>query len=225
MTTQKYCESVDRKSLLQKKKVKTVRINENHSPLISLLGSGIDLRFEPSIQKGYKYLVREAVIEKIGRISEKLNKENKVLFIRSGWRSIQHQQLLWINFFVLLKKENPGKDRKEIEEMVANFIAVGEESMHSTGGAVDALIYDLKNNRMMDFGTNKGNKITLDKKCYPYYPDISAEAKKNRSLLIDLFENEDFVCDIREYWHFDYGNAIWALEKKEKYAIYGIIPS
>ncbi len=30
-------------------------------------------------------------------------------------------------------------------EMVANFIALGEESMHSTGGAVDALIYDLKN--------------------------------------------------------------------------------
>ena len=193
--------------------------------MVSLLGSGIDLRFEPSIQKDYKYLVREDVRYKIGRISEKLNKDNKVLFIRSGWRSYKHQQLLWINFFVLLRKKHPGKNRKEITEMVANFIAIGEESMHVTGGAVDVLIYDLKNDRMMDFGTNDGNKITLTNKCYPYYPDISAEAKKSRSLLIDLFENEDFVCDIREYWHFDYGNVIWALETKKKYAIYGIIPS
>jgi D-alanyl-D-alanine dipeptidase len=33
----------------------------------------------------------------------------------------------------------------------------------------------------------------------------------------------DFVVDIKEYWHFDYGDASWALEKGEKYAIYGII--
>ena len=47
--------------------------------------------------------------------------------------------------------------------------------------------------------------------------------RKNRKLLIDLFEEEDFVVDIKEYWHFDYGNASWALEKGEKHAIYGII--
>ncbi len=34
---------------------------------------------------------------------------------------------------------------------------------------------------------------------------------------------QDFVVDIKEYWHFDYGDASWALEKGEKYAIYGII--
>lgn len=86
--------------------------------------------------------------------------------------------------------------------------------MHSTGGAVDALIYDKQKNNILDFGTNRGYKIELNKKCYPYYPDISPLAKKNRKLLIGLFENEDFVCDLREYWHFDFGNSSWAVEKK-----------
>ena len=36
-------------------------------------------------------------------------------------------------------------------------------------------------------------------------------------------ENEDFVGDMKEYWHFDYGNASWALEKEKKHSIYGII--
>ena len=75
----------------------------------------------------------------------------------------------------------------------------------------------------MDFGTNDGLNIDLTDKCYPYHPFISPLAKKNRKLLIRLFENEDFVCDLKEYWHFDYGNVSWAIEKGEKYAIYGII--
>jgi D-alanyl-D-alanine dipeptidase len=75
----------------------------------------------------------------------------------------------------------------------------------------------------MDFGTNDGLKIELNDKCYPYHPFISPLAKKNRKLLIDLFEEEDFVVDIKEYWHFDYGNASWALEKKKRQAIYGKI--
>ncbi len=85
--------------------------------------------------------------------------------------------------------------------------------MHATGGAVDALIYDPENECVMDFGTNSGFKIELNRKCYPLHPDISSEAKKNRKLLMDLFENEDFVCDVTEYWHFDYGNVMWALGK------------
>ena len=31
-------------------------------------------------------------------------------------------------------------------------------------------------------------------------------------------ENEDFVVDVKEYWHFDYGNAVWAIGKKKKEA-------
>nr|MCH9659756.1 hypothetical protein [Bacteroidota bacterium] len=72
-------------------------------------------------------------------------------------------------------------------------------------------------------GTNHGLEIELSVKCYPYYPEISPEARRNRALLIGLFESEDFICDLKVYWHFDYGSVIWAIKKRMDYAIYGPI--
>jgi D-alanyl-D-alanine dipeptidase len=225
MDVKRYCQIVDQKSSLQKEGIKSIPVKEDHSPLVSLKTSSINLMFEPSIKKDYKFMIREAILKKIGNIAGQLNKENKVLFIRSVWRSFDHQLLLWKNFYKLLRNKHPFKPVREIKEMVANFIALEKQSMHSTGGAVDALIYDLETNRIMDFGTNKGYNITLTKKCYPYYPNITPEARKNRKLLIGLFEKEDFSCDLREFWHFDYGNVIWAYEKKKEYAFYDILLS
>ena len=95
--------------------------------------------------------------------------------------------------------------------------------MHSTGGAVDALIYDMENNCVMDFGTNNGFKIDLNRKCYPLHPGISPEARENRKMLMELFGNEGFVCDLTEYWHFDYGNVMWALDQGRDQSIFGIV--
>ncbi len=223
MTAKEYCELVERLDRFQKQLVSTVIIKDDHSPLISLKESNFNLIFEPSFYKGYKYMTRAAVYEKIGRISRILDKENKRLIIRSVWRSFAHQKLLRDRRSKIIKKEHPGLSLKEIDKMVSYFIASEEESMHITGGAVDALIYDMEKNRVMDFGNNDGLHLELNKSCYPFHPDISRKARENRELLINLFDEEGFVVDPKEYWHFDYGNVIWAIEKEEKYAKYGII--
>jgi len=223
MNAQEYCEMVEQHYRRHQQLLPTIQIKENNSPLISLKESGFNLVFEPSIKKDYKYLVRKVVYEKIGQISKILDKEDKKLIIRSVWRSFEHQRLLWEYKVAHLQKEYPNKEKEEIEEFVSYFIAPATKSLHSTGGAVDALIYDLKNDCVMDFGTNDGLKIELNDKCYPYHPFIPYQAKKNIKLLINLFEEEDFVVDIKEYWHFDYGDACWALEKGKEHAIYGII--
>ncbi|MEO9806102.1 MAG: M15 family metallopeptidase [Reichenbachiella sp.] len=201
----------------------SIPILEDRSKLVSLKNCDFDLLYEPSVKRGYKYMVREAILEKIGRISNHLKKEDKTLIIRSAWRSVDHQLLLWNNCFRNFQEEFPEKTPLEIKELTSSFIAPGVKSTHLTGGAVDALIYDNKTKKVMNFGTNVDYKITLSEQCYPYHPDISSLALENRMLLIGLFENEGFVVDAREYWHFDYGNVIWALEKGEKSAFYGII--
>jgi predicted amino acid racemase/D-alanyl-D-alanine dipeptidase len=220
---QEYCEMVEQKYRRHIQLMPTISVKEDHSPLNSLNESGFNLIFESSIKKDYKFMVREAVFDKIGRISKRLDKEDKTLIIRSAWRSFEHQRLLWEERVDSLKKEYPKKQIEEIEELVSYFIAPPSKSTHSTGGAVDALIYDLKNDCVLRFGTNDGLKIDLNDKCYPYHPYITPEAKHNRKLLIGLFEEEDFVVDIKEYWHFDYGNVSWAIEKGAEHAIYGII--
>ncbi len=223
MTAKEYCELVERLDRFQKQLIPTIIIKEDNSPLISLKESGFNLMFEPSVKKDYKYLVRKAVFEKIGRISKILDKQAKVLIIRSVWRSFAHQKLLRDRRVKIIKKEYPNKSLEEISNVVSYFIAPEEESMHSTGGAVDALIYDLKKDAVIDFGNNDGLKLELNKTCYPFHPDITPQVRKNRELLINLFDKEDFVVDPKEYWHFDYGNVIWAIEKGRKYAKYGII--
>ena len=223
MDAQEYCESVEQKYRKHKKLLPSITIKENNSRLISLSESGLDLMLEPSIMKDYKYMVRETVLDKIVRISKLLKSEDKKLIIRSVWRSFEHQKLLWDGKVASLSKEFPNKQSEEITEFVSYFIAPPSKSMHATGGAVDALIYDLKNDEVMDFGTNDGLNIELSDKCYPYHPHISLKAKENRKLLMNLFKEEDFVVDLKEYWHFDYGNAGWAVEKVNDHAFYGIL--
>ena len=223
MTTEEYCRTVEQKERLHRQRSSAQSIQEDQSPLVSLKDSGLTLMFEPSFMEDYDYRVREAVFEKIGRISRRLREQDKLLIIRSVWRSFEHQRRLWENKFAVMQKNHPDRSEGEIKVMVSHFIAPATLSMHSTGGAVDALIYDVKNECVMDFGNNVGMKLELDETCYPYHPEISSEAKQNRKLLIQLFEDEDFGVDILEYWHFDYGNASWAVEKGKEYARYGVI--
>ena len=223
MNTESYCRDVERKERLHKELFSTIRIQEDHSPLISLKDLGFNLMFEPSMKKDYKYRAREEVCEKIGRISRRLTEQDKVLIIRSVWRSFAHQAQLWEAKVAVMRKKFPRKDLKDIEETVSHFVAPPKKSMHATGGAVDALIYDSQTDRVLDFGNNEGLTLELNDTCYPYHPDISPAAKRNRQLLIQLFEAEDFVVDLREYWHFDYGNVSWATEKGEECARYDVI--
>ena len=136
--------------------------------------------------------MREAVYEKIGRISQRLEEQDKVLIIRSVWRSFEHQRRLWEEKLAVMQQKYPHKHLDDIKEIVSHFIAPPKKSMHATGGAVDALIYDVKNDRVMDFGNNEGLKLELDETCYPYHPDISPEAKQNRQLLIQSLRRGGF---------------------------------
>lgn len=126
MNAEEYSDMVDQKVLLHLELIETIQVIENNSPLVSLKDSSENLIFEPSVKKNYKFMVREEVFEKIGRISKKLSKENKLLVIRSVWRSFQHQQLLWDNFYILLQKKHPDKQPAEINKMVRKFIAPGK---------------------------------------------------------------------------------------------------
>lgn len=223
MNAAEYCAMVEQKDLLQKERSLTTSIVDDNSPLVSLKEFNFNLVFEPSVKKNYRYRVREPLIERIGRISKRLDAENKSLVIRSAWRSFSHQRMLWKQRVDRLRQEYPEIHTKQITEMAEYFIAPETKSMHATGGSVDALIYDHEKGCVMDFGTNDGLKISLSRMCYPYHPDITPQARENRSLMIGLFEEEGFVVDIKEYWHFDFGNVIWAIAKNEPHAHYGAI--
>jgi hypothetical protein len=98
---------VEQEKRLQKQKRKTTRVEDDGSPLVSLKEGGFGLEFEPSVIKDYRYLVREAIAEKIERVVRRLHEQDKTLLIRSAWRSFQHQRLIWEERVEYLRQANP----------------------------------------------------------------------------------------------------------------------
>jgi D-alanyl-D-alanine dipeptidase len=222
MTSEAYCKSVEEKEQLRKSLVSSIAIHENYSSLVPLKKPASKLIFEPAILVDYTYPIRQEVAGKISRINRVLNKQGKILMIRSAWHSEAEQVSIRQDRLCTLKTEFPNQSTDELEELAARFYSPKEESMDKTGGAIEALICDGKTNQVLDFGNNIGSKIALSDYCYPYHPDISSIGKTNRKLLIDVFDYEGFTLDHRKYWHFDYGNVNWAIQMEKKTAKYGV---
>lgn len=131
-------------------------------------------------------MIRKEVAEKLIRINGELQKEKLALYIRSLWRSPPHQAEIRVLKFDFIKKLHPARTVTQINAIVSYFVPSKFQSMHHTGGAVEALIFDLESGQMLDFGSNLGNEIDLDVSCCPHYPDLSQVARKNRNLLIEI---------------------------------------
>lgn len=92
---------------------------------------------------------------------------------------------------------------------------------HSTGGAVDIEIVD-EDGRVIDFGMEAKDWVAVEPElCATAHPGLSAAARRNRDLLVDVMEAAGFVNYPREWWHFSYGDKYWAFLTRAPAALYG----
>lgn len=218
-----YCQGVKDDNVIRDKKLFKMPVYDDNSILINISEKKTALMFRASKKAEQKYYVREVIAEKLQRINQVLLSQNKSLIIISTWRSYKDQRCLLLDQIKLCIEQHPKKTHSQIDAIISHFVAPETQSMHTTGGAVDALIFDNELNQILDFGTNDKSDINFGVLCYPFHPDASIEARKNRKLLIDIFECEGFVVDPKAFWHFDYGNVAWAVEKQHDFAIFGPI--
>ena len=108
-------------------------------------------------------------------------------------------------------------------EYVHEKIAVPLVSGHPTGGAVDTAIYDNKENKILNFGSEILDYSTTQ--CYYENENISKEAKENRELLRKSMMEEGFAPYDGEWWHFSYGDKEWAFYYNKKKALYNQVDS
>ena len=87
MTAEAYCNSVEDQDRSKKAELAAVQVSDNRSPLVNLKKAGLDLVFSPSLAPAAPCLVREGLVEKLGRISEYLSYDNLKLIVNAGWRS------------------------------------------------------------------------------------------------------------------------------------------
>jgi D-alanyl-D-alanine dipeptidase len=128
------------------------------------------------------------------RVHKKLKKQNLGIVIFDGYRPWSVTKLFW----------------EVIPEDKRKFVANPETgSKHNRGCAVDLSMFDLKTGELVEMPTDYDD---FTEKANPNYAGASNAQKKNRDLLRELMEAEDFTVNVNEWWHFDYKD--W-----EKYAI------
>lgn len=169
------------------------------------------------------FSLRKSVAEKLYRASEKLPEGIKLAVIE-GYRSMEKQQRAWNRKYDVVKSENPNWNEEQINQEVGLVVArPGGITNHICGGAVDVMLVD-QNNKPLDFGTEYAPADESGrKKCPMFAVDLTDEQKQNRKLLRNRMESVGFVWYPGEWWHYCYGDRMWALYSGRKKCFYGLI--
>jgi len=163
-------------------------------------------------------MVRKGVMEKLCLVDSELkkNKANYQLVVSYGWRDLAIQKDVFEKNCERLRSKYSSEE--ELREAVHQFIAAPEVAGHPTGGAVDVLIFDMEQNKYLDFGTDIGDFENRD--IIFASPFISKEAKANRKLLRKVMTQQGFASFDGEWWHFSYGDREWAVNFNQNSYLY-----
>ena len=114
---------------------------------------------------------------------------------------------------------------KKVEKFWANpFLDKSDPPPHSTGGAVDISLIN-KSGKLV----NMGSKIDeMNERALPgFYSNKNNKdhitLNDNRELLQKIMLKFGFAQHPNEWWHFSYGDQLWAWQYNKEYAIYGMI--
>lgn len=174
---------------------------------------------------GVIFYVRKSVAEKLYKVSERLP-EKIVLVLIEGYRTLRAQQDSWDRKFEKLKIENPLWSDQEIEEQVRLVVAKPLPlANHHCGGATDVTLA-YTDGTLLDMGTIYPSEA-MSADWYTKFQMLSDEItniqKQNRKILRDAMETEDFVWYPGEWWHYCWGDRMWAVYSGQSECIYGPI--
>jgi len=180
--------------------------------------------------------LREGVVYRLIKANNYLQRLNKnySLIIYDSWRPIEVQQFMYDYAFKYECKKRglniKVKDKNSYPEIINDvekfwaypYSDENRPPPHSTGGAIDLAIADNSGN-LIDMG---GEIDAMDESAHPdcYLYQNTEEAKIwnfRRMILRKVMIKFDFVQHPNEWWHFSYGDQLWAWSSKNKEAIYG----
>ena len=181
--------------------------------------------------------LREEVVNRLVKVNDYLISKNSFyLLIYDSWRPLEVQEFMFKRAFLLECKKSEidasFKNRKSytsILKKVEKFWAYPSHDSrcpppHSTGGALDICLSD-KDGNLVEMGS------TVDQMDETSIPDFYANIKNEeafiwnsrRNLLREIMTKFGFAQHPNEWWHFSYGDQLWAWKNKKENAIYGRI--
>ena len=171
-------------------------------------------------------LARESVLKKLLVAKTKL-RDGLNFKIWDGYRTLKTQTVLYLGLYKKIVRERPllagARALKKTEEFVMKpSFDLRKPSPHNTGAALDlTLVYP--NGEEVDMGTAFD---LFDKPSFTMHFRNAEEGTqefewhRNRMLLRSILTAEGFYNFPDEWWHFSYGDRLWAADCG-KDALYG----
>lgn len=171
--------------------------------------------------------VRSQVFERLLQAASLLPDDIQ-LVVLDGWRPFSVQQYLFDTLVNLIRHANEGMTAEEVELEARNLVSPpstdpSAPSPHLTGGSVDVTLADM-DGRFLDMGTLFDEANPLSWSCALEQKSCNAEelqARDNRRLLFNVMRQAGFTNLPSEWWHYDFGNQLWAYNSGTDNAIYG----
>ena len=149
--------------------------------------------------------------------------ENYFFMIYEALRPRKKQIELWNSVVERMKNSHPNLDPNSEEFiMMCDVYAANpyrQGSGHQSGAAIDVTLCNASGieyemgSFVRDFSKNASAENT----------DLSKEAIKNRKILDDALTSVGFVNYPPEWWHYSFGDRLWARLTKSEIAIFGSI--
>ncbi len=181
--------------------------------------------------------LRKEVVNRLVKVNDYLiSKSSFNLLIYDSWRPLEVQEFMFKRAFLLeceksdiyISFENV-KSYPSILKKVEEFWAYPSYDSrcpppHSTGGALDVCLSD-KDGNLVEMGS------TVDQMDEASNPDFYAKINNKeaiiwnsrRNLLREIMTKFGFAQHPNEWWHFSYGDQLWAWKNKKENALYGKI--
>jgi D-alanyl-D-alanine dipeptidase len=178
--------------------------------------------------------LRQGVIERLLQVNAALAQAGLELFIFDGWRPSAVQKYFHDKWMPrqLLKRNprlTPAQLRRETERYwAAPTSDPSSPAPHATGGAVDLTIRwrdsgeHLWMGSIFDDASPIARADHFERRAARGFAFSDEEARANRRLLHWLMRKEEFAANPGEWWHFSYGELMWAKLSAAPHAFYGL---
>lgn len=171
------------------------------------------------------FLVRRSVDAKLRELTQYRLPSNIALVLIEGWRSMEHQKLVWERTCNIVQQANPDWTTEKVEQKARLYSAPPSRfANHHCGGAVDVTLAEKDTGILLDMGTpyphaHSGEGIM---ELYPTDAEhVLAPHKENRRILREAMQAVGFANYPKEWWHYSFGDRMYAGYTKRAECIYG----
>lgn len=213
-------------------RVLDIPIKESFDPIVDLLSldhprirhlSQIDSKYPKSHEEvGF---VRFGVYKALLRVIDLLPRDWGIA-VFEGYRPMEIQKQYFHQTYLLLLERY--KDSHQALEECKKLVSDPELCpVHTTGGAIDMALFCKDtdgNERLIDLG-QFGVIFGMNDQAASYSKSLSKEQKENRSIFFKACIGAGLVNYAKEWWHFSYGDRLWALAFNKEAAVYAPITS